>query len=199
MLYTKSTYSGLDINIQNLQTYLYPKLKDLWNLTDATYDCFGRAYMNETQDAGIIPEVYYGGTPEYREVLFDDTKSAISFFGVNPTIKNIGATANAQVFLIFMINMGLLKPGVTDSYPDELLHTDVQKMCYEGIFNFSKTGFVTGTKDVFKEYSGARIKEGIKYRDMSPLHCFRINFNLIYKITACSAQPETNAGGFIRT
>lgn len=194
MLYTKSTISGLDIKIQNLQSNLYPKLQNLWNVSDSTYDSFGRSYMNETKD-GVIPEVYWGGSPEYREVLFDDTKAATSFFGVNPNIKNVGATSTAQVFLIFMVSMPLLKPGVTDSYPDEIIHTDVQKLCYEGIFNFTKTGFVTGIKDVFKEYSGTRIKAGIKYRDMAPMHCFRINFNVIYNVNDC-ASSSSNIKGF---
>jgi len=185
-LYTKQKVTGIDIKIQNLQSYLYTALKTAWGIgNDTAYNAYGRSYMNETKD-GIIPEVYYG-FPEYKEVLFDDTVSATSFFGVNPLIKkNPDGTCIAQVFLIFMVNMKALEPSITDSYPDEIIHTTVQKLCYEGIYNFTKTGFLTGKKDVFREYTGIRIKDGTKYRDMAPLHCFRINFNVIYSEYDCN-------------
>lgn len=177
MLITKPTVTGIDIYIQRMQTFLYPKVKTLWGLTDTTYTSYGRAYRNQTKD-GYSPEVYTGGN-EYKDVYFDDTVFASSFFGVGETteIKNkTGVTAD--VFLIFMVDLNKIKPGTTRN--DEECHIDIEKMLIALLFGFTCTGIVTGIDQVFKEYTGWRKQKGLMYRDMQPLHCFRLNFKLLY-------------------
>lgn len=182
MEYVKESPTGIDIHIQKLQQFLYPQLKTLWGIADNTaFDCYGRAYRNQVKD-GFIPEAYVGNK-EYREVLFNDKRKAISFFGVGENIRYDHGTATAQVYLIVMVNLSKVKGGVTRA--DEETHVDVQKLLQPGRSGFEMTGFETGIENVFREYNGWRRDPGMKYRDMQPFHCFRINLSLTYNIQDC--------------
>jgi len=182
MEYVKPSPTGVDIHIQKLQRFLYPRLKTLWGIADdVAYDCYGRAYKNQVRD-GAIPEAYIGGN-EYREVLFDDGRKVISFFGVGDSIRYDAGTATAPVSLIFMVNLAQVKGGITRA--DEEVHVDVQKLLQPGRSGFAMTSFETGIENVFKEYPGWRRDPGLKYRDMQPFHCFRINLSLSYNIQDC--------------
>ena len=178
-VFTKNTPIGIDKPIQAYQSVFYNTLKKLWNLTDTDWNCYGRVYRNQTED-GYTPEAYIGNG-EYQEVFFDDTLKALSFFGVGETIKFTNLSAIAPVYLIMMVNIPLIKPAIT-GIADEEIRNDVQNFCRAPRFTFEMQSFETGLDTVFKEYSGWRKKDGIKYRDQYPLHCFRINFNLIYNI-----------------
>lgn len=178
-VFIKNTPIGIDKPIQAYQSVFYSSLKKLWNLTDNDWNCYGRVYRNQTED-GYTPEAYVGNG-EYQEVFFDDTLKALSFFGVSETIKFNNLSAIAPVYLIMMVNIQLIKPAIT-GIADEEIRNDVQNFCRVPRFTFEMQSFETGLDTVFKEYSGWRKKDGIKYRDQYPLHCFRINFNLIYNI-----------------
>lgn len=180
MNYLKPSTKGLDTPVQAYQVYLYGALKTLWSVSDNDLDLYGRAYRLQETD-GYAPNVYVG-TKEYKEVYFDDTKSATGFFLVDETVKYTSGTASVGVSLILSVNMQKLHPGL-DMGADEAIHNEVQKLCHGHLRNgFEMTGFVSGIDNVFKEFSGWRKKDGIKNRDMYPLHCFRINFNLLYNI-----------------
>lgn len=182
MEYVKESPKGIDIHIQKLQRFLYPALKTLWGITDdVAFDAYGRAYRNQVKD-GAVPEAYIGGN-EYREVLFDDRRKAISFFGVGESIKYNVGTATAPVFIVFMVNLAEIKGGL--SRADEEVHVDVQKLLQPGRSGFEILSFETGIENVFKEYPGWRRNPGLKYRDMHPFHCFRINLSLTYNIQDC--------------
>jgi hypothetical protein len=180
----KDKVVGIDIPIKNLQNYLYPKLISLWNCTDSSLNMYGRAYRNQTTD-GYTPEVYVGGNGnEYKEVYFDDTLSASSFFGLGEDTKVANSSSvTADVYLIFMVRLDQIKPGNTRD--DEEARIDVEKLCLSAGFGFTVTDFITGIDKVFAEYSGWRQKDGIKYRDTHPWHCFRLNFKVLYSPYAC--------------
>lgn len=175
---TKPSVTGIDIPIQNLQTYIYNGLQPIWG----EYTQYGRAYRNQTKD-GYTPEVYVGGN-EYKEVYFDDTISALSFFGLgdNQSINN--GNLSADVYLIFMVDLSKIKDGNTRN--DEEARVDVEILTKSLVYGFVQSGYITGIDSVFKEYSGWRKDSGIKFRDTQPFHCFRINFKLNYNIyTLC--------------
>lgn len=182
MEYVKESPTGIDIHIQKLQRFLFSELKKTWGITnDVFFDCYGRAYRNQVKD-GFIPEAYIGNK-EYREILFDDNRKAITFFGVGENIRYNHGTATAPVYLIVMVNLAQIKGGITRA--DEETHVDVQKLLQPGRSGFEMLEFLTGIENVFKEYSGWRAKDGMKYRDMQPFHCFRINLSLTYNIQDC--------------
>lgn len=182
MEYVKESPTGIDIHIQKLQRFLYSELKKAWGISDDTsYDAYGRAYRNQVAD-GFIPEVYIGNK-EYKELYFDDRRKAISFFGVGESIKYTKGTATAPTYLIFLVNLAQLKGGITRA--DEEVHIDVEKLLQPGRSGFEMLSFETGIDNVFKEYSGWRKDQGIKYRDFQPFHCFRINMSVTYNIQDC--------------
>ncbi|MBS1915665.1 MAG: hypothetical protein JST87_05270 [Bacteroidetes bacterium] len=184
MIYVKPNPVGIDLQIQAMQQYSYTQLKNIWQITDSDYDSYGRAYRNQTND-GYSPEVYTG-SGEYHDVFFDDSLKALSFFGVGENTKysldfgKAGSTT-AEVFWVFMVNVAKLKPSTTYRM-DEEIRMDVENLSVARVLPFSLNGIVTGIENVFKEYSGWKKNEGIKYRDTHPFHCFRLNFNVLYSI-----------------
>ena len=59
-VFTKTNPVGVDKPIQAFQQVLYTILKKTWGITtDTVWDCYGRAYKNQTAD-GNTPEVYKG-------------------------------------------------------------------------------------------------------------------------------------------
>jgi hypothetical protein len=142
---------------------------------------YGRAYRNQTQD-GYTPELFIGGI-DYYDTFFDDTLSANSFFGVGDVTTIKDGSSTADCFLIFCVNLQKVKPG--NDRNDEAVHVDVQKLCIAEPYGFRATGWVTGIDSVFKEYSGWKKSDGIKFRDEHPYHCFRLNFKLLYNINDC--------------
>jgi hypothetical protein len=133
------------------------------------------------REGRYVPEVYVSGN-EYREVLFDDTKAVQTFFGVGETEGYNGAM-NAQVYLVFMVNIASLKPTLAHR-GDEEVRVDAEKVCVSNPYGFKLTGVVTGIDKVFQEYqiyAGANMTRC----DMHPFHCFRLNFNMNFSIFNC--------------
>lgn len=181
--YLKTSPTGIDVPIQAMQVFLYGQLKTTWGLSDADYKAYGRAYRNQSDDNGYTPEAYTGNS-EYQEVLFDDTVKALSFFGAGETEKYNAGSSLAPVFMILMVNVPALKPNIVHR-ADEEIRQDVKRLWTMRRYGFTMTGTDTGIDNVFREYSGWRKKEGIKFRDMHPWHCFRINTSLLYENTNC--------------
>jgi hypothetical protein len=189
MMFTKTSPVGIDIPVQRFQQFLYPVLKKAWGIqNDADYDSHGRAYRNQTED-GYIPEVFVGvgndpNQPDHKDVFLDDCKKAISFFSIGEITRyNAGNTA-APVSLVYLVNVPMLKPTITYR-GDEEIRNDVEKLCLTPRCGFRLTEIVIGIDQVFKEYSGWRKTKGMKFRDMHPNHCFRLNFSLLFDINAC--------------
>lgn len=176
MNFAKPTVTGIDIPIQKLQTLLYDRVKTLWSVTDSTFNMYGRAYRNQLQN-GYAPEVYVG-KDEYKDSYFDDTLAGSAFFAYENTKLN-GVDTTAVVSLIMMVNLAKIKPGTVRN--DEEARVDIERICLERNYGFFLTGIVTGIDQVFKEYG----TKSIKYRDMHPWHCFRLNFNITYNINDC--------------
>lgn len=179
---TKTTVTGVDIPIQKYQTVLYNALKTTWPITDSTFNMYGRAYRNQTPD-GYTPEIYKGND-EYADSYFDDTLSGSAFWGVNEITKVTNGDVQANLFVIFMVNLDLIKPGTTRN--DEEARIDTERIAMKRDYGFFLTGIITGIDQVFKDYSGYKTVKGIKFRDMQPWHCFRLNFQVTYNIYDCN-------------
>lgn len=179
-VFTKTNPKGVDKPIQAFQQVLYTAMKKIWSINnDTDWDCYGRAYKNQTSD-GLTPEVYKGNG-EYKDVYWDDSLKVLSFFNVGESIKFQNLSATAPVGLIMMVRVDALKPS-TSQRNDEEIRNDIQKFCRINRFTFEMQSFETGIDNVFKEYSGARKTDGMKFRDLHPWHCFRINFNVVFNI-----------------
>lgn len=186
MLFSKTAPVGVDIPIQKLQSYLHDKLLTKWGLQNAQYEAYGRCYRNQ-KESGYIAEVYVGGG-EYKEVYLDDRISVLSFFGLSGDIE-FEVTNTADVHLIFWVNIKKLKPAIVHR-ADEEVRKDVQQLVDNGYQGFQLTGMRLGIERVHQEYRGTIMKaqenfDTLKYRDMHPFHCFRLDFKVNYNINRC--------------
>jgi hypothetical protein len=179
MNYIKNNSVGIDFYIQRHQSNLYDKLKSLFNLSDSDIDIFGRVYRNQNDD-GYTPEAFDINTQEYRDVYWDDSKSALAFY-LMKGIRNIsGMMVTSDVSMIFMGNIAKLIPGTQRN--DEELRIAIQKLCLYTAFGFEMIGFTTDPNEVFKEFSGAKTVTGMRFKDLQPYHFFRINFSINYPV-----------------
>lgn len=174
MVVLKDNPQGVDKAIQALQVLLYEYLSAAWEVSD--YMCYGRCYRNQTKD-GYVPEVFIGGK-DYKENFLDDRLSAISFFGYEK--NTMGLVNKAEVHLIFCVNTKTLKAGISHR-ADEEVRSDVERALGQFLYGTTITTLI-GLQRVFQEYNGWNRNESMKYRDMHPHHCFRINFQLAYEI-----------------
>jgi hypothetical protein len=181
MLFTRTEITGVDSPIDGFQRMLYPKIVAVWGMETGSvkdYNSYARAYKNQTED-GYIPEVFVGGK-EYKEVLVDDRIKALSFFTVNDNISFSGNQLKGQVSLLFFINLEKIAPGINRN--DEKVRQQIIQMV-QGTksYGFDFQGVETGIDNVLRDFSGLRKTIGMKYRDMHPFHCFKLNFTVNYK------------------
>lgn len=185
MMYIRQDTPGIDKQIDGLQKLLYPQILELWGLTaeidsPTGYNSYARAYRNQTKD-GYVPEVFTGGK-DYKEVYVNDRIKALSFFTLGEIIPFTTGQFQANVSLIFFVNLTKIVTG--DDRQDEKVRQQIVKLVQGSkAFGFQFTGVEIGIDNVFREYSGFRKNEGIKYRDMHPFHCFRLNFKVPYTST----------------
>jgi hypothetical protein len=172
MLYLKDNPAGIDRPISNLQERLFKSLCSKWSIEAKDYNCFCRAYKNQKAQGGYVPEFYMGNN-EYRELFFDDAVSVTSFFAAGEKVSLVRDMYQADVSLIFSVD--ILKLKNSPHRADEEVRLDVVRLC-KNIADFDLVSIETGITNVFREFS----TDGIKYRDMHPLHCFRLNFKIIY-------------------
>lgn len=178
---------GIDVKIQNFQTFIFDQLLLLWNINASDYNSYGRAYRNQSKN-GYIPEVFTGNSAnngkDYQEVFSNDKVKVQSFFSIAESQNYNQGSTTAKVSLIFMVDVKKLKPN-TQHRADEEIRRDVEILCQNIRYGFEMKGIYTGIDSVFDEYPGVRRNEGMKFMDMHPLHCFRIEFNLLYNINDC--------------
>ena len=177
MNYTKSSNVGIDTRINQVQLFIYPLIKQVWGLNDSTLNLFGRVYRNQTAD-GYVPEAFDGG--DYREVFIEDRAAATLFFGLGEIVKTNEGYNIADVYLVVMCD--LKRIGKPTGRQDEEAKLDIQKIFNKYLNGFVVKSFQTGFDTVFKDYTGWRKKDGLKYRDTHPFYCFRVNFEVTYKI-----------------
>lgn len=185
MLMTKTNPSGLNWYVQQLQTKIHDRLVGAsgWNLADATkYKAYGLCHRNKTDD-GYVAENYEGGN-EYREVYFDDTLTAISFFGITGRITG-AINSEADVHLIFFVDLSKLTledfRGTTIEHrADEEVRKSVLSIIGKNSNGFEVQSVELWLENVLREYPGSRRDDRLKFIDIHPVHCFRINLKLFY-------------------
>lgn len=178
---------GIDVPIRKMQEYLHTRLMTSWGLDpeDADdlkiYECYGRCYRNK-KDNSYIAEVYTGSN-QYKEVYWNDSLNAISFFGTSTSVRHDKAEST-EVHIVFFVNLAKLKPSLTNR-ADEEVRIDVLNAIGTHRFGFRYTGYETGIENVLREYPGSRRDDRLKAADMHPIHCFRLNFTLNYNNNNC--------------
>jgi hypothetical protein len=177
MVVSKANPIGIDWYIAALQTEIHDRLIEKWKLQDTLYKSYPRCYKNKT-DNGYIAETYIGGV-NYQEVYYDPSIAVSSFFGITGNTKRSGALATADVHLVFFADLKKIKPDI-EHRADEEVRQDVTSLFALSLCEFSMLSCETGIENVLRDYPGSRRDERLKYIDMHPVHCFRINLKLIY-------------------
>ena len=182
---TKTNPVGIDIPLQKLQTLLHGKLITAWDLsgTPMDYQCYGRCYRNKT-DNGYVAEYFTGIENKYQEVYFDSQYKAISFFGIGQEMTEDKGFLKGDVHLVFFVDLAKLKPAI-DHRADEEVRKDVIAAIGGNNYGFNFTGIELSLENVLQEYPGSRRDDRLKYIDMHPIHCFRINFDFLIDKNNC--------------
>jgi len=179
MLIAIDNPAGIDRPILNLQTEIHKQLLVKWGLTGDkanTYEAFGRIYRNK-KDNQFIAEAY-AGDGEYKEVYWNDELSAISWFGQS-NITKLDVRYKTNVHLVFFVDLAKLKPDIQHR-ADEEVRNDVQRIVGRGLYGFTYESTEVWLENVLREYPGSRRENRLSAVDMHPVHCFRMNFSLIY-------------------
>lgn len=171
---------GIDKPIQRHQGALYGALKnDVYAsvLTeDNHYEAYGRCNVLK-DETGFYPAVYLRAG-EYREVLLDDTKKLLSFYGTsNTTEHQAGGRMLRDVHLIMFAKISELE--ATNHRPDEDFRRKVIQALRKLNFGLTFKGEVVGVEDSLAEYTSERVK-GLVVADMQPWHVCRFNFSCEY-------------------
>lgn len=181
MNFTKTIYTGVDIPINGFQKYFYPALKLLWSFQDTDFDLYGRARRNP-RDNGYVPEVH-NSMGNYTELLFNDQKKVgQGFFVVGDEKYKVG-TITSDVSMILMLNAQNLPHVSGNVRGSEFINLDVAKLCNQPRGQWIMKALVKRIENIFTEYP--QWKDTIKYRDMFPYHCLRIDFEMMYNIYQC--------------
>lgn len=165
MEYRKTNPVGIDKRIDRIQHLLFNGLD--WT----NYDSYHRVYLNETGDEKAFE--FYLSENEYKDVLYDDRKSATSFFTTKENSNKNGTWSN-EISIIFQLNLAELYPLIGHR-ADEEAHRDVINV-------LEKNGFDITSKEVGirNVYSDMGYGKG-KFEDLEPFHVFKININLEYE------------------
>lgn len=182
MLITKTNPEALDQELDKLQKRLYATLVPAWGIVEGgkQYDAYPRCYRNY-KDSVFIPEAKTTGA-DYQELFFDDTKAAITFFGCDVRNVNSSGRRIAQVHLIGMCDLSVVKPNIAHRADEEVME-DVMSVLRR--VDVTITRQLTGIDNVFKEYTGWKKETGIAYKNMQPFFCFRFDMEVPYEDRYC--------------
>lgn len=164
---------GIDRIIDSIQVVLYNKLG--WD-TGTVYEANSRA--NKTPGKldgkeGLIPEVY-DGKKQYREVYFNDTVDANSFFLVDDT-RTGDKLYTIIVSIIFQLKLDKIFPLITHR-ADEEAHKQVLDVL-ERTTLVKINSLQTGIANV---YSGLLVDQS-KFDNMQPFHVFKVDIDVNYE------------------
>lgn len=169
---------GINLPVSRLQGFVYSSLQSKWGLSEEDYNCYPIVYKNRTPD-GYAPEFFYGGT-DYGDAYLDDTVAVTSFFVISDKVEYRGGQGITTAALIFFCDLEKVKPDSAHRMDDEVREDVLRAIGYVR-FGFTLLSIETGIDNVLREFSGTRKTKALKFADMQPVHCFRINFNLIYQ------------------
>jgi len=177
-LYLKDKPKGVDKVINELNSLAFNALTDSNGWVD--YSAYHRAYKNPTQE-GIIAEVFDKDDKDYKEVFYDDTVSASSFFVIDDeiTTTDLGRIFNPTISMIFQVDLSVVG-GLIEHRGDEEIVSQVVNALKKTKFG-EITSIVRGVENV---YSGFRT-DNIQYTDMNPFFCFRVDLDVTYQYDCC--------------
>lgn len=172
-----SNPKGIDRPIQEMQQLFIDKL---WTNIDMSKKQFNhRVFKNYNPKNGLIyPGLHVNGTRDYKNVVFDDKLTVLSWFDVaNETNSVDGEQVTQNVGVFFAVNLVELYPNLFHRTEEEA-HVDVRKIMKLRASEFQIQGIVTN-REAYGDFD--TIPEIQKY-NMNPWHVFRLNCNLSFTL-----------------
>jgi hypothetical protein len=186
MIYNVSTPSGIDVQIQKYQTWLYNLLKTKWNIKDdVQFDFYGKIYRNAIKDGKFVPEAFVSSlnpnNTVYKEILFDQiNNSVLAFVFPETSRKVVDGQIVVKVGFYFIVNTSKIKS--LPWRPSEEIRQDLYQAMHQGRFNFTFLGSETDFKKVFAEFDGWITNDTLQYMCIAPFLVIRIDTELTYNI-----------------
>jgi hypothetical protein len=119
-------------------------------------------------------------------VYYDDSLKASCFFGITNPIE-IDTINRADIHLVFFVNLATLKP-LSVQRADEEVRSEVVSVLDGGLFHSTVTSVEMGIEGSLREYRGSLRDDRLKFVDMHPVHCFRIDLEIEYEnINNCNS------------
>jgi hypothetical protein len=190
-LYLKDNPKGIDKVINDTNKIVFDALTELdW----FDYNAYHRAYKNPTQE-GTIAEVFDIDSKDYSEVFFDDRLDASSFFVIDDNIPttDTGRIFDTTVSMIFQCDLSKIANAVEYRADEEIISQVVNAL--KGIKYGNISAIIRGIENV---YSGFRTEQ-IKYTDMNPFFCFRIDLDVNYQYDCCDGCSYVLPAAYLLT
>lgn len=187
MILLKTNPQAIDVPIQRIQKLIYSRLKTIWGIADADWNCYGRCYRNKDEQGKYLPEAYTGQQgKEYTDVLYNDKVKCTSFFGESDRTKPlIGGMQQSDIHLIFCLNAKALKSMLAHR-GDAEIHKDVLNVLNLNA-DLSNAYVEQWFDTVFREYTSDKVRLAM-LSDTHPAHCFRINFTTTFLTNGCEFE-----------
>lgn len=166
---TDKSRKGLDVPVNRFVDYLNA---NLWAGLD--YTAYGLAEIIERDDL-ILPEVYDSGI-NYSKIFLETGKASNSFFLIRERdrIDGLGSIKfDANLDLIFSINLVKIKPTITTYRAKEEAIDDIVKLIYSSDFFINS---ITQDLDAIDDFT---LSNKVK-RTMHPNLFLKFNINTIY-------------------
>ena len=195
--YTRYNATGIDQWIEYLQIGIFNYLLTIFSgnftgfskITQSQYNQFGRCYrnfkINGKNKKEYIPEAFVKfastGNFDYCEVLFNDSNGLAiqSFFDCGEAMReeSTSGLAYVNVKAYFFVDLSQLYADQNERYDEEIiiLVSNFLSDCY----GFGLEKIVRGTKAVFDEYNGFKIKQNKKF-NQQPQLAFRVDLKKYY-------------------
>ena len=161
MLHSINTPKGIDLQIDNLQNWLFADLKKLgWN----DYECYPRAYI--LPNPRLSANVKNRGTnraefnsvsislnnKDYAIAIPDDSHAATSICVVKSMKPNGYDLATSEVAIIFYINLKLLYPAATDNMSEQAINDVLKSLKYNSAL-FKMTKVNRALRDIYDTFN----------------------------------------------
>lgn len=138
----KQNPTGIDIDIQKLQTKLYNNL-------NGNIEGYGRVYRYEKENK-TIPAHFLQGN-DYKEVLTTDKKDALFFFLDDSDTNSGMTTSKTKVDLVFIVNLVKQFPTIAHR-ADEEFKQKIYRILKRSRFFFESEIQITKGIEALKEF-----------------------------------------------
>lgn len=170
MNYTYNNTKGIDVEIQQIQTFLFENL--CWGEINA----FGRVFKNRVKSGkGLVAEAYIGNG-EYIDVLTNDKVNALFFFvDKDEHDSKEGFLFKTKINIVVIANIRKIFNNSNyreDNQCEDSIISLLQKQGIQ-ILKIKK-----GLKASLNEFN----YDNISLSNMEPYHCFSLEFEMSYNL-----------------